>query len=84
MSSIHSFDLDWEKMKLLLEKFQNRTLTRKEASVLKPLLEKYYRQALIKMDVSLSTKLRIILIGLNGYVTGDVSEEKYRRLSNVT
>ena len=84
MSSIHSFDLDWEKMKLLLEKFQNRTLTRKEAGVLKPLFEKYYRQALIKMDGSLATKLRIILIGLNGYVTGDVSEEKYRRLSNVT
>jgi len=61
-----------------------RTLTRKEAGVLKPLLEKYYIQALIKMDGSLSTKLRIILIGLNGYVTGDVSEEKYRRLSNVT
>lgn len=83
MSSL-PIDLDWAKMRLLLEKFQNRTLSRKEAGELKPLLEKYYKQALIKRDGRLTTKLSIMLIGLNGYVMGEISEDEYRRISNVT
>lgn len=75
MSSL-PIDLDWVKMRLLLEKFQNRTLSREEAGELKPLLEKYYKRALIKRDGSLATKLSIMLIGLNGYVMGEISEDE--------
>lgn len=83
MSAIR-IDLDWAKMRLLLGKFQNRTLSRNEASELKPLLERYYKWAVIRRDGPLVTKLNIMLAGLNGIVMGDISEEEYRRISNVT
>jgi hypothetical protein len=83
MSAIR-IDLDWAKMRLLLEKFQNGKLSRNEASELKPLLEKYYRKAVMKRDGPLATKLSIMLAGLNGIVMGDISEDEYRRISNVT
>jgi hypothetical protein len=55
MSSLPT-NLEWSKMRYLLEKFQNRKFSREEARELKPLLEKYYKQALIKTDGGLATK----------------------------
>ncbi len=76
-------DLDWETMIMLLDRFQRRTLSRQEAAQLEPLLKKYYKKALLKGDTSLANKLSVILIGLNGYISGNVSEDDYKRLSNV-
>jgi uncharacterized protein YktA (UPF0223 family) len=72
-------DLDWEKMISLLQRFQERRLSIEEGIELKPLLEKYYEQAVLKKDKSLEAKLNIMLIGLNGYISGEISESEYRQ-----
>jgi hypothetical protein len=64
-------DLDWEKMTFLLQRLQERRLSRDEGRELKPLLQKYYEQAVLKKDRSLEVKLKIMLIGLDGYVSGE-------------
>lgn len=76
-------ELDWEKLILLLDRFEHRSLSREEAVELEPLLLKYYEKALVRGDRKLTKKISIILFGLNGYVSGDISESDYRRLSNV-
>jgi hypothetical protein len=76
-------DLDWERMILLLNRFEKRKLSKKEAKELEPLVIKYYEKALVKGDRKLMKKLSVILLGLNGYISGDISESEYRRFSNV-
>jgi hypothetical protein len=76
-------DLDWERMILLLNRFEKRKLSKEEAKELEPLVIKYYEKALVKGDRKLMKKLSVILLGLNGYISGDISESEYRRFSNV-
>lgn len=76
-------DLDWENMVFLLDKFRRRILTRQEAAELEPLLKIYYNKALLKGDAVLANKLAVILIGLIGYISGEISESDYKRLTNV-
>jgi hypothetical protein len=72
-------DLNWEKMISLLERFQERRLSIEEGIELKPLLEQYYEQAVLKKDSNLATKLEIMLIGLDGYISGEISESEYKQ-----
>ena len=76
-------DLDWEKMILLLKRFEQGTLSIDDAVDLEPLVIKYYQEALLKHDRELTKKLSVILLGLNAYITGDIDESEYRRISNV-
>lgn len=76
-------DLDWEKLIYLLNKYQTGLLSMDEAVELGPLLEKYHRLALLKRDWDLADELNTVLITLYGYASGDISEDDYRRISNV-
>jgi hypothetical protein len=76
-------DLDWEKLIDLLNRFQDGILSMDEAIELEPLLEKYRRLALLKRDWDLADELNTMLIALFGYVSGDISEDDYKRISNV-
>jgi hypothetical protein len=42
-------------------------------------LQKYYKQAVLKKDRSLEVKLNIMLIGLDGYISGEISESEYKQ-----
>jgi hypothetical protein len=72
-------DLNWEKMILLLNRLQTRGLSKEEGIELKPLLEEYYEKAVLKKDRILATKLGIILMGLEGYISGEISESEYKQ-----
>jgi hypothetical protein len=76
-------DIDWETLILLLNRFREGTLTREDAAHLEYLLKKYYKKAMLKGDSLLANRLSYILIGLNGYIAGEISEDDYKRLSNV-
>jgi hypothetical protein len=76
-------DIDWETLILLLNRFREGILTRKDAEHLEYLLKKYYKKALLKGDTVLAKKLSYILIGLDGYLAWEISEDDYKRLSNV-
>jgi hypothetical protein len=76
-------DLDWEKLIGLLNRFQDGMLSMDEAIELEPLLEKYRHLALLKRDWDLADELNTMLIALYGYVSGDISEDDYKRISNV-
>ena len=54
-----------------------------DAEHLEYLLKKYYKKALLKGDSVLAKRLSYILIGLDGYLAGEISEDDYKRLSNV-
>ena len=43
-------DIDWEKLIILLNRFREGILTRKDAEQLESLLTKYYKKALLKGD----------------------------------
>ncbi len=67
----------------LLDRFEQGTLSIEEAIELEPIVIKYYQEALLKVDRELTKKLSVILLGLNAYITGDIDESEYRRISNV-
>jgi hypothetical protein len=83
MAALPHIDIDWETLIRLLNWFREGRLTREDAPHLEYLLKKYYKKALLKGDRVLANRLSYILIGLNGYIAGEISEDDYKRLSNV-
>jgi hypothetical protein len=79
-------DLDKEKLDHLLQKLENRTLTRDEAKELVPLLEKEWKKALSKEDNNLSMEISSLLIALNAFISGRVNldaSESFNRISYI-
>jgi hypothetical protein len=66
-------DINREKLRDLLERLSNRTLQRKEAEELVPLLERIWNDAIKQGDASLASELAQILIALDDYIHGRVN-----------
>ena len=74
-------DLDKEKLVYLLNKFNQKLLTREEAVELKPLIERIWKKALDDDNIELASKMSTMLIALNGYISGKVTLSDYVPIS---
>jgi len=72
MSSL-PINTDKEKMHLLLERLENRTLDREMAKDLKPLLQKELQKAIQKGNIDREYDLRLLIDMLDSYIAGHIN-----------
>lgn len=73
--SLNSIPIDLDKYKLLqlLERYQEKKLSREEAIELNPLIERIWDNALQTNDIKTAEQMSTVLVALNAYIAGRIS-----------